>query len=492
MEKTYLYRLLTKIILLRWIFFKNLKNKCSLIPFGFLSPAWAAGATLFLFLFVSCTDSDLDPTLSNEKDLANGINNLEDIQGIANGIYDRMTATTYYGRNMQIYGEVRSDNCFANGTTGRFISEAQMAVNPDNSNGPWETIYAVIASANIIIQQDMTKISGDLQKLNHIAGQAYIARALAHFDLLRLYGQQHAGGKLGVPYIKNYREQDFSPHRNTVEENKKAIFEDIESGLALMSEAKNPKTKLYISICAGYALKARVALYFKEWEKAKLAAQTVVGSGEFEIVGADNYVNSWRTKSAVNSIFELAFSASDNLGINGLQHIYRGAGYGDIEVLDNLASIFDETDIRKSPAMIGTETINGKQRLRNMGKFPSPDFSDNIVLMRFEEAILILAEAKIELGETDALDVLNLIPAKRGAQPYTDATKENVLLERRKELCFEGFRFDDLARTGSDIPLVDQFRQTHGGPKYGSYKFAFPIPSKEMNANSNMVQNELK
>jgi starch-binding outer membrane protein, SusD/RagB family len=86
--------------------------------------------------------------------------------------------------------------------------------------------------------------------------------------------------------------------------------------------------------------------------------------------------------------------------------------------------------------------------------------------------------------------VLNRIPAKRGANLYTEATKANVLLERRKELCFEGFRFDDLARTGSDIPLVDQYRQTHSGPKYGSYKFAFPIPTVEMNANSNMVQNE--
>jgi hypothetical protein len=158
--------------------------------------------------------------------------------------------------------------------------------------------------------------------------------------------------------------------------------------------------------------------------------------------------------------------------------------------LDNLKTIFDEGDVRISAAMIGTETIAGKQRLRNMGKYPSADFSDNIAVMRFEEQVLILAEAKIELGETGALEILNMIPAKRGAALYTEATKANVLLERRKELCFEGFRFDDLARTGSDIPLVDQFRQTHGGPKYGSYKYAFPIPAVEMNSNSNMVQND--
>jgi hypothetical protein len=173
-----------------------------------------------------------------------------------------------------------------------------------------------------------------------------------------------------------------------------------------------------------------------------------------------------------------------------LQFIYRGSSYGDIEVLDDLLKIFDENDVRKSSQMIGNENIAGKNRLRNFGKYPSSDFSDNIQLFRFEEQVLILAESKIELGENDALEVLNLIPAKRGAELYTEATKENVLLERRKELCFEGFRFDDLARTGSDIPLVDKFRQTHDGPKYGSYKYAFPIPTVELNVNSNMVQNE--
>ena len=461
----------------------------SFFRFPSIGVVW--GGFFFLIFLVSCTDSDLDPTLSNEKDIANGIENLEDLQGIANGMYDRLTVPTYYGRNMQIYGEVRSDNCFANDNSGKFVLEAQMAVNPDNSSGSWEAIYAVIASANIIIQQDMGKISGDLQKLNQIAGQAYIARAMAHFDLLRLYGQQHANGNLGIPYIKNYDEKELHPHRNTVEENKKSIFEDIETGLSLMSESNNPKTKNYISTYAGYALKARVALYFEEWEKAKVAAQNVINSGKFNIVGVADYVNSWKTKGAVNSIFELAFSSSDNNGINSLQYIYRGETYGDIEVLENLASIFDDNDIRKSPAMIGYETENDKQQLRNLGKFPSADFSDNIVLMRIEELVLILAEAKTELGEADALDILNLIPAKRGAPLYTEVTKENVLLERRKELCFEGFRFDDLARTGSDIPLVDQIRQTHGGPKYGSYKFAFPIPTKEMTANSNMVQNKL-
>jgi len=70
-------------------------------------------------------------------------------------------------------------------------------------------------------------------------------------------------------------------------------------------------------------------------------------------------------------------------------------------------------------------------------------------------------------------------------------SKDNILLERRKELCFEGFRFDDLARTGRDIPFLESTRQRFGATiAYGSTKYAFPIPKVELDANPNMVQNQ--
>jgi hypothetical protein len=84
---------------------------------------------------------------------------------------------------------------------------------------------------------------------------------------------------------------------------------------------------------------------------------------------------------------------------------------------------------------------------------------------------------------------LNLIPANRNAVAHTAINEDIILLERRRELCFEGFRFHDLARTGRDIPLVSPLQQTHQGPEYGSFNYALPIPLAEMNANSAMEQN---
>ena len=443
----------------------------------------------FTSIIISCTEDSLEPTLAQSKAVETSIRTAEDLQGILYGAYNRMTSAAYYGRELIIFGEVRSDNCFSNGNSGRFITVAAMTIgnNEAYASDPWTQIYAVIASANIIIgAQDIT---GDQAVIDHIRGQAHAIRALAHFDLLRIYGQQHVTGgdpTLGVPYITEYKGDNLLPARNTVTEVKTNVYSDLQTALSLMSATLNDASKQQISTYAVNAIQARVAVYFGDWSTAKTACEAVINSTKYQICPAASYDDIWRTDSPVNSIFELAFSSTDNANINGLQYIYRGSQYGDVEALADLTGLFEANDARGFVnGMIGYEGT----RLRNLGKYPSIDYSDEVFLFRYEEVILNYAEALYELSDANALTVLNQIPAARNATPYAAISKANILLERRKELCFEGFRFDDLARTGSNIPLVSPFQQTHGGPAYGNYKYAFPIPLNELNANSNMVQN---
>jgi starch-binding outer membrane protein, SusD/RagB family len=449
--------------------------------------------TFALVLNYSCSEDDLDPTLSTQKSVETSITSLEDLQGLLNGMYNRFTSYYYYGRDYIIFGEVRSDNCFSNANSGRFITASAMTVGETDSYSydTWTQMYAVIASSNIIIAQESKSLEGDKDEINQVVGQAYIGRALAHFDLLQLFGEQnvYVKGTLstdGIPYVITYKGDDLTPARNTVSEVYSYIMADLDKALSLMNESLNGSDAQYLTTFAAYALKARVAAYFKDWSVVKSSAEEVITNGNYSIIDESKFVSSWKTDNNVNSIFELAFSSTDNQNINGLQYIYRGDSYGDIEVLDDLLTIFDAGDVRASKDMIDYDD-NGD--LRNLGKYPSSDYSDNIPLIRYEEVYLLLAEAKIELGESDALATLNEVPSHRGATLYTEATKANVMLERRKELCFEGFRFNDLARTGSDIPLVDDIHQTHGGPTYGSYNYAFPIPLVEINANPNIEQN---
>ena len=444
-------------------------------------------------LISSCSEESLDPSMEQDKIVEGSITKAEDVQGVLYGAYNRMTQTRYYGRDLIIYGEIRADNAFANGNSGRFtnIAKMSMTVNDGYASGTWTDIYEVIASCNILIGLDPSAIEGDLAEINHYIGQAYALRALGHFDLLKMYGQQHVsgGGDVGVPYILEYKGEDLTPVRDGVGVVKTNIESDLATAVSLMSEALNDPSHVYMSTYGAYALQSRVALYFGEWGKVISAAEAVINSGEYEIISEAEFIPSWFTKSSVNSIFELAYSTTDNNNINGLSQIYRGAAYGDIQALADIQAIFDDGDVRADTNfMIGIGFETGL--LRNLGKYPSADYSDNINLIRYEEVILNYAEALVESDRAgDALTQLNLLTAERGAQSWTVATKAIVLQERRRELCFEGVRHDDLARNGMDIPEVSPLEQTHGGPAYGSFNYVFPIPEVEMNANSNMVQN---
>ncbi|MDX9928288.1 MAG: RagB/SusD family nutrient uptake outer membrane protein [Bacteroidales bacterium] len=450
---------------------------------------------LFAGIFSSCNKDVLEPTLAQSRAVEGSLNTVEDVKGILYGAYNRMTSTTYYGRDYIIHGEIRGDNCFSNGNSGRFVTEAKM-IYTNTFGGFWSQIYTVIASANIIIGLDPAKISGDADVLDHYKGQAYAIRAMAHFDLLRYYGQQHVtvtGDPLGVPYIKVYKGEDFAPARQTVAQNRLDIYADIVDALALMDPALDDDSKELMTYYGAQALKSRVAIYFGDWDEAIAACTSVIGSARYSIIDGAQYANSFLVDGAANSIFELAFSSTDNANINGLQYIYRGPSYGDVEVLEDLYNCFEAGDVRAAADMIGPDPYPTVVRpYINIGKYPSYDYSDNVPILRYEEVILNYAEALWRKNNADpnALTQLNLVPAKRNATAYAAINEDNILLERRKELCFEGMRFHDLMRTGRDIPLVDAFKQTHGGPEYGDYKMAFPIPLGEMQANPNMVQNK--
>ncbi len=436
---------------------------------------------------VSCSTEDLEPTLAQEKSVEDSVNKVENLSSILKGIHSSMTSSGYYGRDIIITNEVRTDNTFSNGNSGRFTTQSQYLYN-ENSGFIWNTAYYVIANANIIINTDLESLEGDLDLGMHIQGQATVLRALAHFDLLRVYGQQFAGaGNLGVPIVTTFKGDDLFPARNTIEEVKAAIYNDLETGFAMMNSDYD-NSKVLVSKFVAKALEARVAVYFGDWNRAVSASEAVIQSGLYSIIPAESYVSSWAGDGGANVIFELAANLADNPGINGLAYIYRanddGSGYGDIQVKNEVLDIYEDSDVRKG--------ILGYQGdiLRNLGKYPdNVNNADNIVLFRYEELILNYAEALLETGG-DALTQLNKIPANRGAQPYNNATKENILLERRKELIFEGFRFDDMLRSGMNMEAMNTQGNVMKTFSVPNYLFAWPIPVSELNSNSNMVQNE--
>ena len=434
----------------------------------------------------ACSEDFLEPEISTSKDVATSINTLDDLRGIVLGAYDRMNASDYYGKDYIIFAEVRSDNAFSNGASGRYVTMGQFFLNPTDGypTNTWEQIYQVIANANIVINAEVeNNESADVQ---YTKGQAYALRALGHMDLLRLYGQQNTGGNLGIPIVTTFSDGNPYPERATVDAVWEQIGQDLQTAADIMDPALNKdKPAAEITTWAVPALQSRYYLYTEEYDQAAAAAKKVIDGGAYRLTDATNHVEAWGTTGAPASIFELAFTETDNLTFNSLYFMYQATTYGDIEVTNDLYDLYDDADVRKELYTKDSTVI------RMTGKYPTPLYTDNIKVIRYAEVILNYAEALARTGSPEALTVLNQIPANRGAALYTEATLDNVLLERRKELAMEGHRFFDLMRTGQGIPYVDP-RQTFSkeGIPYGDPALAFPIPQSEIAANPNVAQNE--
>ena len=458
-------------------------------------------ASLGLSTF-SCSDELLEPTVAQSQTVESSVNTYEDLRVLMNGAYDFMADYRYWGRDIVIAGEARADNVYANASSGRFLAVGAMDLEVSNQEARniYEFAYKVIANCNIIINSG---VSGDANMINHIKGEALTLRALAHFDLVRIFGQHNITGQgglnaPGICYVTEFKSSNLYPARNTVAEVRDKIYIDLNNAINNFTTSLNDPDKYSVTSDAAYAIKSRVAIYFGDKAIAKDACEAIINN--YTIASRSDYSSTFSsTTAASNSIFELVQLTNDNNSINGLASIYRkgqsNVGYGDIQVLNQFISDagFDSDDIRSSTSMIDFD-FGSTTRLVNVGKYPTMaagNYSDNIKIIRYEEVVLNYAESLLDTNPTEALNQLNRIVNNRESTPnlYTVATLDNILKERRKELCFEGFRFDDLARTGRNIPVLDAVAQTHGGPVFGSYNYAFPIPLAEINSNSNMAQN---
>ena len=443
----------------------------------------------------SCNDGDLEPHLGQDKDTETGISTASDLRTVLVGAYDRMNASTYYGRDIIIFGEVRSDNAFSDGNSNRFVNPARFDMLPTDAyaSDTWSQIYGVIASANIVINKDAAALTGDANSIAHSKAEALVIRAMAHFDLLKIYGQYQVENSMtaaGVPYVKTFKDADgLFPARETVQENLNNIMSDLNEAIATMPISLDNYSAQFININVANAVKARVALFFKDYSTAATAAKAVIDSGKYNISSAADFLKTFNTDSTSNQIFSLAQQGNDNAGINGLNYIYRIGSYGDIVILKNLKDIYSSGDVRGGDAVIAPDTKN-VGAYRNLGKFTTTDGSDDIPVIRYEDVVLMYAEALLASNPTEALVWLNKIPAQRGASLYSVANLDNVLLERRKEFAFEGHRFWDLIRTGKGVSKVDERQTFKASLPMGEPSLAFPIPSSELAANSNLVQNK--
>jgi len=465
---------------------------------------------------ISLASCSLDPKISENIDYTKEpIKTEAQLSATVIGAYALMTSNKYYGNNVLGFSDARS-NAYSDNRTNRLGSVSAFTINSSARYAAetWEQIYLVISETNRALEAEVED-SAEVKKLK---GQAYVLRALAHFDLMRIYGQQYVDNSglagLGIPYITKYAAIDAKVTRATVGDNRLSIYNDLNKGIELLTQA-DTKSRIKVSLVSAYAFKARIALFFSNWEtadltvardNASLALATSTGRIIERALFADSYVSG---DPQGNTMFEMARDQVFNSGSDSLYYLYvtDAIGYGDLLVNFDVDELFGDdapkevvddkgnthivaNDIRASQVMIDVVY----DELRNVGKYPR--IESNLKLIRYEEMILTFIEADYRINNApsgEGLEYLNSLRQNRLLQ-YTDVTTydlEDIRLERQKELLFEGFGFEDLMRFHLEVSNPSLIG-TDGQIKpvvYGDRKLAFPIPQSEINA-SGIPQNK--
>lgn len=460
--------------------------------------------------FVGCEDFlEEAPLLTQSTDLSlstyNGLNS-----AIA-GAYAPLVSSTWYGSFFVLESEMRAANATiptnSDFTSGRMKTPYDLSYNPTATSGLWEYGYFVISAVNNVIDnlegKDVNGITP--QDLDNLKAEGLFLRALSHFDMVRLYAPAYAKNKnaLGVPVIlhtdKTATEQ---PVRNTVSEVYEQVIADLIEAESIIDPAYAREgvtdAKAVVTLPAIQALLSRVYLYSEKWQEAADYATKVIKNAKYSFWSAAEYSKVWGNEVADASgevIFEIYSKKANYFDAwwEGPSHMTNPAGYADCAANSDLTGLFDAADVRGNMFRTDKEEKSGSLwTTKYIGKgdgdaVGTPD-ANNVIVLRLSEMYLNRAEAIVNgasVAGATAVSDLNAIRANRGAAALTAVGKDIVFKERRLELNFEGHIWFDYARTGR--PLVN----SNNGKTLAAddYRWALPIPKRELDVNKSLVQN---
>jgi hypothetical protein len=139
------------------------------------------------------------------------------------------------------------------------------------------------------------------------------------------------------------------------------------------------------------------------------------------------------------------------------------------------------------------ETAGARMKKYEVDKVASKDgklMDNDIVLFRFADVLLMRAEAYLRLGKaSQGQKDLDLV-RKRARMKPVELTMENLERERFLELCWEGWRRQDMIRFGHYKSLYQGEDGDEPVDESDGHTTVFPIPADVRALNQNLTQNQ--
>lgn len=456
-------------------------------------------AILSLSFMYSCNVLDQEPQTEISDEAA--FTNEKSADAAIAGLYHQLQSGFYYGRNFQIIADVSSDISQSVGTWDfyRELDTYQLDASNLEITNFYTAAYRAVNQANNLIAE-LPNIDMPQAKKDNLLGQAHFVRALAFFDLNRVFGGvPGVHGELSVvlPLTPSRAVNDaLYPSRPNLAQGYSQVESDLLAALNLLPEvqANNIATKSRAVKGTARALLSRFYLYMKNFPEVIRLSTDVISDNKYEL--NDDYLGIFASDFSSESIFELEFIAADQSAMRFWYFPGAQGGRGELAVHESFIQ-----DIQSNPndirgTMFGFDAIQGvyfPTKYRKAGNI------DNAHIIRISEMYLNRAEAYAQSPSTLLLAIsdLDAVKERAGATPYSGALSSQAILleiekERKFEFSFEGHSFFDLVRTGRAMTVLNSVQRKNSSVPVGldqSWKQILPIPRDELLSNPNMVQN---
>ena len=410
------------------------------------------------------------------------------------------------------FGDIRGDDAFiyvSNQPSTQAVDVFSINSSDGLLNTAWANYYIVINRANNVLTRIEDADVAVVKNKDRYIGEAKFLRALAYFNLVRIFGDVQMITR--VPTTDETLKTPRTPAAT--------IYSDI-----IIKDFADAATKLAIAYTgtevgratkgAALALLGKAYLTLKDFAKAEAVLKEIT-TAPFTYALLSNF-NDLFDYSKNEHHSEYIFDIEHESNLSGMGSIYTNqfmpnvvqmltfygiaGGFNEsMSPTTSFVNLWASADKRKDV----TVQCCGSWTNPNTGvvvkfapntsqsytkKYITPvtvqnDSKANWKVIRYADVLLMLAEALNENGKTtEALAPLNLVRTRAGLSTFTTLTqseaRDNIAMERRFELAFEGHRWFDLVRTGKALSAL-----TPVGMK--DYMTVFPVPLSQVQVINN-------
>ena len=493
-----------------------------------------------LLVLSSCSKDFLNQEDPNAVSIENYFKTETDVLLAVNGLYQGLRSGSTIGEGSTLYNEERSDNSGRNdnqSAAGEPFQFNDFSILPSNTylKTHWTAMYDAIARCNTLLTHvDKVTFTDESLKERYKA-EAKFVRGLLYFHMVRKFGDiplstvevttKEQASELA------FREKEAVVYEQIVKDLTDALASDLpntqhEYEIGRTSKAAVNAILGQVYLTMGSTMSENKQANFQKAEQYLNASYSLREFGKLNEIPYSEVFDVSKKSTNKELVFQVEYLAGDqnysssiarNYQARGenINSLFKSTGSGEVAKLD-LIKDYEENDLRKdfSVKFASDPQVNDwfvtKFRDVSTAAGTTGWGGNDWILIRYADVMLLLAEAKMNLGKSsEAIVLVNEVRSRAGLPSYQEAQndpiykskyptlKDAILHERRVELAFENQRWFDLIRNYTAQELVDYFKKKRQAD-YGNAKISnistkdryYPIPFDEYKLNpEKMYQN---